>query len=135
MLNYAYTDAKISKYNDAARIGQMLYGTARHIANSWLTYTVQDGGFRGLGVSTGFKLQTKRAAWPVTKEKYLPDNFFSIDAGMSYKRDNYNIALVVNNVINRYNYVGFYPGAWGYKHYGWRAMPPTNFRLSLGYSF
>ncbi|MGJ1421333.1 carboxypeptidase regulatory-like domain-containing protein [Sphingobacterium spiritivorum] len=135
MLNYAYTDAKISRDNDAAKIGQMLYGTARHIANSWLTYTVQDGGFRGLGVSTGFELQTKRAAWPVTKEKYLPDNFFSIDAGMSYKRDNYNLALVVNNVTNRYNYVGFYPGAWGYKHYGWRAMPPTNFRLSLGYSF
>lgn len=134
-LNYAYTDAKISKDNNQARVGMMLYGTARHITNMWLTFTVPHGQLKGLGLSAGYEYQLKRAAWPETKEKYLPDNLFNLDLGASYKAGSYKIAVLVNNVTNRYNYVGFFPGAWGYKHYGWRAAAPTNFRLSLAYDF
>ncbi|WP_239016338.1 TonB-dependent receptor [Sphingobacterium corticibacter] len=135
MFNYAYTDAKISKDNNPARVGMMLYGNAEHITNAWLNYRMTRGALEGLGFSAGYELQANRAAWPSTVEKYLPDNLFSVDLGASYKRDNYNIALVVNNVMDRYNYTGFYPGAWGYSHYGWRALPPRGFRLTLGYTF
>ncbi|MDR2281913.1 MAG: TonB-dependent receptor [Sphingobacterium sp.] len=135
MFNYAYTDAKISKDNSPERVGMMLYGTAKHISNAWLYYTLRGGALEGLGFSAGYEWQAKRAAWPVVAEKYLPNDLFSVDLGTSYKKDNYHIALLVNNVLNKYNYTGFYPKAWGYTHYGWRAAPPTSFRLTLGYTF
>ncbi len=114
----------------------MLYGTARHISNAWIKYTIAEGNLEGLGFSAGYEYQAKRATWPVVQDhKYLPDDLFSIDLGASYQKNNYHIALLVNNVTNRYNYVGFYPGAWRYTHYGWRAVNPQGFRLNLAYKF
>lgn len=135
MLNYAYTDAKVSKDRNPARIGNNLDGTAKHISNGWATYRIQDGKVAGLGFSVGYQYEAGRAGWPVVENKNLPDNFFSLDAGASYVKKNYNISLLVNNLTDRYNYTGFYPGAWGYKHYGWRALAPANFRLSVSYTF
>ena len=94
------------------------------------------GGLEGLGFSLGYEYQAKRAAWPVvTGKPYLPNDYFTLDLGVSYKRDNYQLSFLVNNLTDRYNYVGFYPGAWGYTHYGWRALNPINFRLNLSYNF
>ncbi len=135
MINYAYTDARISKDNDAGKVGRMLSGTARHVTNGWIRYVVPEGAGKGLGFSAGYEWQTRRSAWPVTKEKYLPDDLFTIDLGASYRKDNYSISLLVNNLTNRYNYTGHYPGAWSYTHYGWRSLPPRSFRISVGYSF
>lgn len=135
ILNYAYTDAKITEDNDPNRVGMMLSGTAKHITNAWLKYTIQEGNFKGLGFMGGYEFQNKRAAWPVTVEKYLPDNLFILDLGASYKKDNYQFSVLMNNVTDRYNYTGHYPGAWGYSHYGWRSLPPRSFRLSLAYNF
>ncbi|MCS4226149.1 TonB-dependent siderophore receptor [Sphingobacterium sp. BIGb0165] len=136
VFNYAYTDAKVTKDKDPKKIGGMLYGTARHISNAWIKYTIAEGNLEGLGFSAGYEYQAKRATWPVVQDhKYLPDDLFSIDLGASYQKNNYHIALLVNNVTNRYNYVGFYPGAWRYTHYGWRAVNPQGFRLNLAYKF
>lgn len=136
VFNYAFTDAKVTKDNDSQKIGGMLYGTAKHISNGWIKYTIADGNLEGLGFSAGYEYQAKRATWPVVQDhKYLPDDLFSIDLGASYQKNNYHIALLVNNVTNRYNYVGFYPGAWRYTHYGWRVVNPQGFRLNLAYKF
>lgn len=136
LFNYAYTDAKVTKDNDPKKVGGMLYGTARHITNAWLKYTIAEGDLEGLGFSLGYEYQAKRAAWPVvTGKPYLPNDYFTLDLGVSYKRDNYQLSFLVNNLTDRYNYVGFYPGAWGYTHYGWRALNPINFRLNLSYNF
>lgn len=135
VLNYAYTDAKITEDNDPNRVGMMLNGTAKHITNAWVKYTIQEGYLQGLGFMGGYEFQNKRAAWPVTVEKYLPDNLFILDLGASYKRDKYQFSVLMNNVTDRYNYTGHYPGAWGYSHYGWRSLPPRSFRLSVAYNF
>ncbi|MCL1031953.1 TonB-dependent receptor [Elizabethkingia anophelis] len=136
LFNYAYTDAKVTEDNDAKKIGSMLYGTAKHITNAWIKYTIAEGDLQGLGFSFGYEYQAKRAAWPVVLGKpYLPDDYFTLDLGVSYKRDNYQLSFLINNLTDRYNYVGFFPGAWGYTHYGWRATNPINFRLNLAYNF
>lgn len=136
LFNYAYTDAKVTKDNDPKKVGGMLYGTAKHISNAWVKYTITDGDLEGLGFSVGYEYQAKRAVWPVVQDhKYLPDDLFSLDLGVSYQKSNYQIALLVNNVTDRYNYVGHYPGAWGYTHYGWRVVNPLGFRLNLAYTF
>ncbi|MFZ4261809.1 TonB-dependent receptor domain-containing protein [Sphingobacterium sp. HJSM2_6] len=135
LLNYAYTDAQITKDNNTvSRVGWMLNGTAKHITNAWLTYHIKNGALNGLDLSAGYEYQNKRSAWPVTLEKHLPDDLFSLDAGATYRRKNFLVNLMVNNVTDRFNYTGHFPTAWGYKHYGWRALSPRSFRLTVGYT-
>ncbi|WP_408582609.1 TonB-dependent receptor [Myroides odoratimimus] len=134
-MNYAYTDAKITEDNNPAKKGQLLPGTAKHSTNAWLTYRVQSGTFEGLGFSLGYQYQKDRSQAPVQAKKFLPDDYFTLDGGVSYKKNNYAFNLIVNNITDRYNYVGHFPGAWGYTHYGWRATTPLSFKLSLAYTF
>ncbi|SHM43923.1 TonB-dependent receptor [Myroides odoratimimus] len=134
-MNYAYTDAKITEDNNPAKKGQLLPGTAKHSTNAWLTYRVQSGTFEGLGFSLGYQYQKDRSQAPVQAKKFLPDDYFTLDGGVSYKKNNYAFNVIVNNITDRYNYVGHFPGAWGYTHYGWRATTPLSFKLSLAYTF
>lgn len=134
-MNYAYTDAKITEDNNPNKKGQLLPGTAKHSTNAWLTYRVPSGTFEGLGFSLGYQYQKDRSQAPVQAKTYLPDDYFTLDGGVSYKKDNYAFNLIVNNITDRYNYVGYFPGAWGYTHYGWRATTPLSFKLSLAYTF
>ncbi len=136
VLNYAYTDAKVSKDKNPDNVGGMLPGAARHISNAWLNYTINNNSFlEGVGFSLGYQWQKDRAAWPLGSGKMLPDDFFSLDAGISYKQKPFEVSLVANNITSNYNYTGFYPGAWGYKHYGWRSAPLRNFRIQFKYFF
>ncbi|MDM1391102.1 TonB-dependent siderophore receptor [Myroides marinus] len=134
-MNYAYTDAKITKDNNPSKKGQLLPGTAKHSTNAWLTYRVPSGALEGLGFSLGYQYQKDRSQAPVQAKKFLPDDYFTLDGGVSYKKNNYAFNLIVNNITDRYNYVGHFPGAWGYSHYGWRATTPLSFKLSLAYTF
>ncbi|MGI9527510.1 MAG: TonB-dependent receptor, partial [Weeksellaceae bacterium] len=136
MFNYAFTDAKVTKDNNPNKIGSMLFGTAKHISNASLKYVLDNNKLKGIGFTLGYEFHGKRAAWPVTLEHpYLPDDYFILNGGISYEKSNYQIVFQIRNITDRYNYVGFYPGAWGYTHYGWRALEPFNYRLSVSYSF
>ncbi|MEN7549182.1 TonB-dependent receptor [Rapidithrix thailandica] len=134
VFNYAYTDAEVTKDRDEKKVGQEFAGIAKHITNTWATYRIDQGSLEGLGFSLGYQFQTDRTAWPGGGLK-LPDNYFSLDAGVSWTKEKYSVSLLVNNLTDRYNYTGFFPGAWGYTHYGWQALPPRNFRLRVGYTF
>ncbi|UNY98376.1 TonB-dependent receptor [Zhouia spongiae] len=136
VLNYAFTEARITKDTDPGNVGELLPGAAKHISNAWVTYRLPETTkLEGLGISLGYQLQKDRAAWPAGSGSLLPDDYFSLDGGVSYKLGAYNISLLVNNITDNYNYTGFYPGAWGYTHFGWRAAPPRNFKFRVAYSF
>lgn len=135
VMNYAYTDAKISKDADAKNVGRLLPGSAKHIANTWLSYSFyKDELLSGFAISTGFQWQKDRATFPFG-EGVLPDDYFSLNAGISYTKNNINVGLLINNITDNYNYNGAFPGAWRYKHYLWQTDPGTNYRLKIGYTF
>ena len=136
VLNYAFTDARISKDKDPKNIGSALPGAAKHISNAWINYTILDNYYlKGLGFYLGYQWQKDRAAWPTGSSSILPDDYFSLDGGISYKTKEFDISMLVNNITDNYNYTGFFDGAWGYKHFGWRAAAPINFRIQLRYFF
>lgn len=135
VMNYAYTDAKISKDANLKNIGKKLPGSAKHIANMWLSYSVaKEGLLKNFTISSGFQWQKDRATFPFG-EGVLPDDYFSLNAGLSYSKNNVNIGLLINNITDKYNYNGAFPGAWGYKHYLWQTEPGANYRIKVGYSF
>ncbi|MCW3462546.1 TonB-dependent receptor [Chitinophaga nivalis] len=134
ILNYAYMDAKVTKDAKPQNVGAALPGTAKHNTNGWATYRIATGKLQGLGFSLGYSFQDDRAAWP-TVTTSLPDAYFSLDAGVSYTQNKFSVNLLFNNLTDKENYTGFYPGAWGYKHYGYQYMTPRSFKLSFGYKF
>lgn len=135
MINYAYTDAKITKHSNEAAIGQQVEGSSKHVQNTWLSYTIASGAAQGFGISMGYQYQAGRSPWFVSEgtQDNLP-NYFRIDGGVTYKKDKFSVNLLVNNILNKYLYSGgIYTYGGGF--YYWQTEPGTNFRLSVGYKF
>jgi iron complex outermembrane receptor protein len=138
MVNYAYTNSEISKDTDPLNVGRPVPGFARHVTNAWLTYRLQRGTLKGLGLSAGYQWQIHRYPWSLsTLNTDLPD-YFRLDAGASYQFKRFNIAVNVNNLLNAYLISGGhqdYLNPNGGTVYNWQAEAPTNVRATLGYRF
>ncbi|HJP63892.1 MAG TPA: TonB-dependent receptor [Mucilaginibacter sp.] len=138
MANYAYTDSKINKDTNPANVGNPVPGFAKHVTNTWLTYTIQRGDLKGLGFSTGYQWQLDRLPWSLgTGTSDLP-NYFRLDAGANCQIKKISLALTVNNVLDKYLYSGGhedYLSSTGATVYTWQAEAPRTVRLSIGYKF
>ncbi|MRS61852.1 TonB-dependent receptor [Larkinella terrae] len=135
MLNYAYTDAKITKDTRSESVGLPVPGFSKHVTNAWLSYRLRNTALQGLGVSLGYQWQLDRYGWfseAVDKNPTLP-NTFRLDGAISWQNNRVNIALNVNNILDAYLYSGAYY-SWS-KAYYYQAEAPRNFRLSMGYKF
>ncbi|MDO1446849.1 TonB-dependent receptor [Rhodocytophaga aerolata] len=131
-LNYAYTDSKVTEDTNPENIGNAVPGATKHITNSWLSYRLGHGTFKGIGVSLGYQWQLERSSWFIFdgSESSLPD-YFRMDGAISWQNDKFNIALNVNNILNEYLFSGSPYGS----YYYWQTEAPRNFRLTLGYKF
>lgn len=132
IVNYAYTDSRISKDIDKKKVGTPIPGFAKNVANAWLTYQIQRGALKGLGFSAGATYQSDRSSWDWggANQMQLPD-YFRADAGLFWQANKIKVNLTVNNVLNDYLYSGAPYGSFYY----WQADPPRNFRLSFSYRF
>lgn len=135
VINYAYTDASITKDIDKNKVGQPLPGYAHHIINTWLTYQLQNGKWKGLGVSAGCSYQKDRIDWSGVFQAAVPyrplPDYFRIDGGVFWQINQLKINLTVNNILNAYLYSG---GAYANFYY-WQAEAPRNYKLGISYNF
>jgi iron complex outermembrane receptor protein len=132
VLNYAFTDAKVTKDEDASKIGNPVQtsGFAKHITNGWFTYRIQSGKIKGFGVSAGYQYQAGR-----TDE--LPD-YFRLDGNISWQGSQFSIALNANNILNDYLFIGSrydFDSNPATKEYYFQVEPGINFRLTCAYKF
>lgn len=141
-VNYAYTDSEIAEVEfevAGAAIGSKTPGFAKHINNTWLSYRLQKGMLEGLGLSVGYQWQVDRYGWGFTQgsEQDLP-NYFRLDGAASYQFRKFNVALNVNNLLNKYLYAGAHTD-FDYDKvldgYYWQTEAPRNFRVTVGYKF
>lgn len=139
--NYAYTDSKVSKVNpdlaaspdNTIKVGDVVPGYVKHVANAWLSYKISTGALKGTGVSLGGSYYAGRQTdtWSVGLEK-LP-NYFKMDGGLFWEGTKMRITGNVFNVLNKYTYSGSY---YSYlSAYYWQADAPRNYRLSVAYKF
>lgn len=139
-LNYAYTDAKISKDEDPSKQGSIVPGAgfAKQVSNGWLAYRVDKSVLKGLGISLGYQWQGDRIAWDWGSDipAALP-NYFRLDAGLSWQSGSFQLGLNINNLLNEYLYRGApYDVNWdGHSEYYYQTEPGTNFRFNIGYKF
>lgn len=136
--NYAYTDSRVTDVADGVtdvEEGDVIPGYAKHTVNGWLNYKVQDGVLKGSGVSLGFTfLSGRETYWDPSPDpdQNLP-NYFKLDAGLFWERDDLKITANVFNVLNEYLYSGSYY-SWLNSYY-WQTDAPRNLRFSIAYSF
>lgn len=132
VLNYAYTDAIITKDSDPRVVGNRVAGATAHIQNTWLNYRIKKGPAKGLKISIGSQYQAGRSSWFIfdNTENALPD-YMRLDAAIGYQKNNFTIALNINNLLNEY----LYSGAPYYGMYYWQTEPLRNGRVTIGYRF
>lgn len=132
IVNYAYTDAKITKDANSDFVGNRVAGSAKHIQNTWLKYNFRNGVAKGISLQTGYQYLVDRSSWYVAANdnEKLPD-YFRWDAGVGYKKDQFGMNLMVNNVLGTYLYSGGYSAGL----YTWQTEALRNYRLSVQYTF
>lgn len=132
IINYAFTEAKVTKDSKQENVGVQVPGSSRHIQNTWLNYRIDKGALTGFGISAGYQYQVKRSPWYVFdgSKNSLPD-YFRLDGSLSYQKEKIGFNLVVNNILNKY----LYSGAPYADYYYWQAEPGTNMRFSVSYKF
>lgn len=136
--NYAFTESKITKLADGVtsmKVGDYVPAYAKHTANAWLNYKIQDGVLKGTGINAGVTWLSGRVTYwdPSPAGGAELNDYFKVDAGLFWERDRIKITANVFNVLNEYLYTGSYY-SWLSAYY-WQADPPRNIRLGISYGF
>jgi iron complex outermembrane receptor protein len=137
--NYAYTDSKVTKVAEGVtdiKVDDVLPGFAKHTANAWLSYKLQNGALKGTGISGGFTYLADRAtgSWNSNNAAENLPNYFKLDGGLFWEQDKIKITFNVFNILDKYLYSGSFYGYMG-NVYSWQAEAPRNSRLSISYKF
>jgi iron complex outermembrane receptor protein len=145
VLNYAYTDAKVTKdeqVNPALNlVGSYVNGSVKHINNGWLSYRFSKPGsiFSGFGLSGGYQLQMGRVTGNNSRVSNLPD-YVRFDAGVSYAKGKISVSALMNNVLDRRSitqgsFSNVTPTATSVSYYTYIYEVPRNTRLTIAYKF
>lgn len=132
--NYAYTESIVLNSNvSSIVVGSVVPGYAKHTANAWLNYTLQNGKLKGFGASIGGTFLDGRQTdtWSEGLEK-LP-SYFKLDGGLSYDTKKFKITANVFNILDKYLYSGSYY-EWLSAYY-WQTEQPINVRVGVTYKF
>lgn len=139
--NYAYTDSKVTEVAEGItyiKVGDVIPGFAKHTANAWLSYRLQTGALKGLGIAGGFTYWADRATsnWSTSNtETNLPD-YFKLDGGVFWEGKKLRVTLNIFNVLDEYLYSGaYYVGYFSNPVYSWQAEAGRNWRLGVTYKF
>ncbi|WP_443947551.1 TonB-dependent siderophore receptor [Pedobacter sp. AW1-32] len=138
VINYAYTDAEISKDSNPALVGLPSPYLTKHIQNTWLNYKLPFRAIEGVSVSGGYQLQTGRSGRYSVEKNLDIVPVFRIDAGLGWSNRKFSVNAIVNNILNRANY----GSAWvtpvsanPVGLYAYVPFAPREFRITLGYNF
>jgi iron complex outermembrane receptor protein len=133
--SYAFNHTRVLQADLAAENGQPLANAPRHSGGLWAKYTFLTPALRGLGLAVGGNYVGSRrtenqVAAVGTGELYWAQwpSYFVADAALFYTVGKFNCHVNLNNVLDKYYFVG------GYDFF--RASPgaPRNFLATIGYS-
>lgn len=145
VLNYAYTDAKVTKdlTKDPLknRVGAHIANSVTHLTNGWLSYRYRKPGaiLNGFGLSGGYQMQLGRFTGNEAREPNLPD-YIRFDMGASYEKGKITISALVNNLLDRRlltqgSYTQVKEAADSVSYYTYIYEMPRNMRLTVAYRF
>lgn len=132
VINYAYTDSKVTSDADQTLIGARTPLYVKHIQNTWLSYDLPFLCLKGFGLSMGYQYQAGRSGRYTTAASYHIPDFFRVDGGLKWSNKKISVNVIVNNLLNK-NLIGT-PWLRNGLYY-WIPQAPANLRVSIGYNF
>ncbi|WP_207515368.1 TonB-dependent receptor [Longitalea luteola] len=141
VLNYAYTDSKITKESpntpdNKKTVGNQTPNTNRHITNGWISYRFSSGVLNGFGVNGGIQWLADRFIG-TTKTPNMP-NYFRADGGVSYQKGRFGVSMLVNNLLDDRKLLtaGSLPSGTGNRaFYSYIVEARRNMRMTFTYKF
>lgn len=129
IINYAYTDSKITKDDkNPEMVGMATPNRIRHIQNTWLDYELPFRSLQNFSLSLGYQYLAGRAERFTTSAPTPMKDFFRMDGGISFTKKKFSINLMVNNILDTHQY----STAWQKNEmYYWVQLPPVNYRCSF----
>lgn len=129
IINYAYTDSKITKDDkNPALVGMATPNRISHIQNTWLDYVLPFKNLKGFSLSLGYQYMAGRAERFTSIDPQELKDFFRLDGGISFTKKKFSINLIVNNILDSRQY----STAWKKNElYYWVQLPPANYRCSF----
>ena len=103
--NYAYNISKITKSVIESEIGNFVENAPVSSSSSWFKYQFERGLLNHFGIVFGHLQASKR--YLVSHEIILP-GYITFQSGLRYDKNNWNIALNINNVFNKIYWIGGY---------------------------
>ncbi|QYO62190.1 TonB-dependent siderophore receptor [Leptolyngbya sp. 7M] len=95
--SYGLIDAEVTESNDIPE-GSQIDGVPRSTANLWTTYEIQSGNLAGLGVGLGLFFVDERLQ---DGGSYTLPAYLRTDASLFYRRDNWRVAINVQNLFDQ----------------------------------
>ncbi|MDF7815826.1 TonB-dependent receptor [Hymenobacter sp. YC55] len=134
--NYALNYSKVLEADLAAENGQRLANAPKRSAGLWTKYTFVTPALRGLGVAVGGNYVSRRRTENQVVDTSTGELYWAhwptytvLDAALFYTKGKFNFHVNMNNLLDKYYFVG------GYDYF--RASPgaPRNFMATVGYAF
>ncbi|UOQ77590.1 TonB-dependent receptor [Hymenobacter sp. 5516J-16] len=134
--SYAFNHSEVRNAQLAAENGQPLANAPKHSAGLWTKYTFTKPALRGFGVAVGgnyvaARRTENRVVNTTTGEEYWGQwpAYTVLDAALFYTVDKFNFHLNVNNLLDKYYFVG------GYDFFRTSPGAPRNLMATVGYTF
>ena len=112
---YAWTDARVTKDTNPARVGREKPNVPEHAASLWSRYTIQGGALKGLGFGGGVFYVGERPGDLL--DSYRLPAYLRLDAAISYQYRPFYTQLNFQNITDTTYYVSggsrssIFPGA------------------------
>lgn len=134
--NYTFNHTKVKSSSILSEVGLALPGAPKNTVNIWLKYNFTNTILNGLGLGIGtYYIDARRMDNAVGKNEegnsiwHNWPSYTKVDAAIYYQLKELNIAININNLFDKYYFLGgldytrAFPGA------------PRNFMVSLSYTF
>ncbi|MBW3129976.1 TonB-dependent receptor [Hymenobacter profundi] len=135
-LNYAFNRTEVLDADLQAEDGQPLANAPKHMGGLWAKYVFTVPGLRGFGVGIGGNYVGNRRSENQVKavgtgEEYWAQwpSYTVADVALFYTINRFNFHVNMNNVFDKYYFVG------GYDFFRTSPGAPRNFMATLGYTF
>ncbi|MGK9127465.1 TonB-dependent receptor [Olivibacter sp. SA151] len=134
--NYAFNHTRILETEIRMEQGMLAANAPKHTAGWWGKYVFNRGILKGIGVGIGGQLISERRMENPTTNIHTGEqewgfwpSYVIANTALYYQIGNFRLATNINNIFNKYYYVG------GFDYT--RAFPgtPRNAMVSLGYTF
>ena len=136
MANYTFNQTEVKSSAIAAEEGELLPGAPKNSGSIWLKYVFSTTALKGLGFGAGmYYVDQRRLSESIGKDEaghaqwgYLPA-YTTANAAVYYHVDKFKIALNINNIFDKYYFLG------GFDYTRVFAGAPRNIMAALSYSF